>query len=474
MTERLKRSVGERGLYSMALGSIIGVGWVTVLGNWLETAGPIGSALAFLVAGAVMTAVALCYAELTSALPVAGGEIAFSYRAFGASKAFWVGWLLAFGYIAVSAFEAAAVGRVLAYLWPSLPGPRLYTVFGSDVRAGYLVSGLAFTVLFTWLNARGMSLSAGVQTVLTFSILGAAVVFVCGGVARGSVENLLPPFATADPLGAAGGVLAVFATAPLWFVGFDVIPQLAEEAHAEVAPARLGKIILGSVGWATLFYVAVILAASAVTPWRDLVGASLPTAAAFEHAFTTHFFADLVLWAALAGLLTSWNGFFVAGTRVLFALGRARLVSPRLAAVDRRRGTPRAAVLVTGAVTALSCLLGEKAMLTFVNVSSVCLAAAFLGVALSASRLRRSAPDLPRPYRMPWGRAVAAVAAGGALSICAALVYPGSPARLRWPLEWLLFGGWCAAGAILWRQAAPLRASVAEEERARLILTPEG
>ncbi len=472
MTAGLKRAIGARGLFSLAFGSIIGVGWVTVLGHWLERAGPLGSILAFALGGALMLAVALCYAELTAALPVAGGEVAFSYRAYGTAKAFWVGWLLAFGYISVSAFEAASVGRVLAYLWPRLPGALLYTAFGGEVRAGHLIAGLSCAALITALNLRGVGLSAGVQTALTFSIIAAAGVFVAAGVLGGRLEHLQPLWAAPDAAGALAGVLAVFVTVPLWFVGFDVIPQVAEEAHESIRPARLGSLILTSVVWATLFYVVVILAAAMVVPWRELPGAALPTATAFEHAFTTPLLADLVLWAAVAGLVTSWNGFFVAGTRVLFALGRARIVWPALGAVHPRFGTPHSAVWLVGGVTALSCLLGERALLAFVNVSSICLAAAFLGVSLSAGRLRRIAPELPRPYRMAGGRIVPAVAAAGSLFICAALVYPGSPARLRWPLEWLLFGGWCALGGILWRLGAATRAGLDESERERRILRP--
>ncbi len=473
MSGRLRRTVTQRGLFSLAFGSIVGVGWVTVLGHWLEAAGPLGSVVAFLLGGALMMAVALCYAELISAMPVAGGEIAYSYRAFGTGKSFWVGWLLAFGYIAVSAFEAAAVGRVLAYLWPGLPGPRLYTFFGSDVHLGQLVSGLLFTGVIFWVNRRGMGFSAKLQIGVTSIIIAAGVVFAAAGLFAGRLENLQPLFASANLSGMFGGVLAVFVTVPLWFVGFDVIPQVAEEARADIPPTRLGRLILMSVAWATLFYVAMILAASAVTPWQGLLGASLPTATAFEQAFTTRFMADLVLWAALAGLFTSWNGFFVAGTRVLFALGRARLVSARLAAIHERHATPHHAVSVVGAATALSCFLGEKAMLNFVNISSLCLALAFLGVSLSMARLRLTAPDLARPYRAPGRFAVPLIAAAGSLLICGALMAPFSPARLRWPVEWLLFGGWCLLGGILWRLAAPARNAVSEQERARLILQLE-
>ncbi len=470
MSEKLQRTISTRGLFSLAFGSIIGVGWVTVLGHWLEQAGPLGSVTAFALGGGLMAAVALCYAELISAMPVAGGEIAYAYRAFGTGKAFWIGWLLAFGYIAVAAFEAAAIGRVLSYLWPGLPGPLLYRVFGSDVHLGQLLSGLLFTVVIFWINRRGARFSANVQIVVTFLLICTGVVFACAGLFSARAEHLQPLFAPGGTAVALQGILVVFVSVPLWFVGFDVIPQVAEEAHASVSPRKLGQLILMAVGWATLFYIVVILVASAVTPWQGLVGESLATATAFERAFSSSILADLVLWTALAGLFTSWNGFFVAGTRVLFALGRARLVPPHLAAVHERYGTPHVAIGIVGAVTALSCFLGEKAMLIFVNISSLCLALAFLGVSLSSARLRVSAPEMPRPYRMPGRFGVPIIAALGSLLIVSALVFPFSPARLRWPVEWILFGGWCLLGVVLWWLAAPTRRAIPESDRARRIL----
>ena len=91
---------------------MIGIGWVTALGSWLTTAGPGGAIVAFVCGGVVMVLIGLCYAELTSAMPVAGGEVAFAYAAHGTGRAFLVGWFLAFGYLSVSSFEAISVADV--------------------------------------------------------------------------------------------------------------------------------------------------------------------------------------------------------------------------------------------------------------------------------------------------------------------------------------------------------------------------
>ena len=121
----------------------------------------------------------------------------------------------------------------------------------------------------------------------------------------------------------------------------------------------------------------------------------------------------MVLCAGLIGLLTSWNGFFLAATRVLFSLGRARIIDHRFGEIHSRYGTPIRATLFAGLVTAAAACLGRGALLAFVNVGSFCISVAFVGVALSLLRLREIAPELERPYRLPAGKLVAGCAAVG-------------------------------------------------------------
>jgi amino acid transporter len=466
----LARRLRAFDFFSVAFGSIIGVGWVVVMGSWLERAGPGGAMLAFALAGAVMYLIGLCYAELTAAMPVAGGEIAFSYRAFGLGKAALVGWFLALGYVAVSGFEAVAIGRIVAHLVPATDALPLWTVQGNPVYLPHLLLGLAVTLLLTWMNYRGIHLVARFQNALTLFLIAAALVFVGAALLRGSAANLAPAF----PAAPVAGTLAVFITTPLWFVGFDIIPQAAEESLPGFPRRRLGTLILAAIASATGFYVVVILSVALLEPWTSLVERPLPTAAAFRMAFRSPLLARLVLVAGLVGLLTSWNGFFLAGARVLFGLGRARIIPAGFGEPHPRFGTPHRAVLLVGAVTALAPVLGHRNLTYLVNVSSLCIAIAFLGVCLSMRKLRRRLPGLVRPYRVRAGRAVALLGAAGAALIVAALVLPGSPVALSWPVEWLILAGWTFLGALLWRTAAPLRAAIPEAERARLILRNHG
>jgi amino acid transporter len=467
----LKKDISGFGFFALAFGSMIGVGWITALGGWFEQAGPVGAIVAFAAGGTLMLIIGLCYAEVTPMLPVTGGEVAYAYKAYGTSKAFIIGWFLAFGYLSVSAFEAISVGLVLSFLLPQIDVFPLYEIAGSTVYATHLLLAFVFTGLITGINYFGVGIASRVQIVLTVLFLLCAVLFVVSGIASGEVGNLAPYFGD-NALGSGGlaGMLAVFVTVPFWYVGFDTIPQAAEERRENSPLHRLGLYVVLAIICSTLFYIAIILGAGMAGPWRDIVGEELPTAAAFSAAFESQWLVRLVLIAGLIGLLTSWNGFFLAGSRVLFSLGRGRIIHESFGQAHAKYGTPTTAVLFSGLVTFLSALLGRGAIIAFVDVGSFCIALAFLGVALSLIQLRKKFPDLERPYRMPGGNALAYVAAAGSLFILFVMLVPGSPSRLVWPLEWLILGTLSITGIGFWFAARGYRQRVSEDDRARLIL----
>jgi amino acid transporter len=110
----LKKEITKVGFFCLAFGAMIGVGWVTAMGPWLRTAGPLGASIAFALGGVLMLFIGFCYAEVTAMLPVSGGEVAYAYKAYGNKHSFLVGWFLSFGYLSVSAFEAISVGKILS------------------------------------------------------------------------------------------------------------------------------------------------------------------------------------------------------------------------------------------------------------------------------------------------------------------------------------------------------------------------
>jgi basic amino acid/polyamine antiporter, APA family len=466
----LGKSLGSFGFFALAFGSMIGVGWVTAAGGWLEKAGPLGAILAFLAGGLVMLCIGFCYAEATPMLPLAGGEVAYAYKAFGTAKSFIVGWCLAFGYITISGFEAISIGKVLSYMLPGIDRWPVYQVAGDTVYGSHLLLALVCTGWITWLHYRGAKQAASFQNWLTITFVAITLVFIGAGFANGEAAHLKPLFASTQGHSWTAGFLAVFVTVPFWFVGFDTIPQGAEEANASVTPRRLAFLILGSILAAVLFYVVLILSISFCASREQIVGADLPAAAAFEATFSSKLFVNLVLSAALLGLFTSWNGFFLAGSRVLFSLGRGRIIPESLGRTHPKFHTPHRAVLFTGLLTMLAPLLGRKELLSLVNAGSLCIVVAFLGVALSVMRLRRTAPDLKRPYRMPGGRLIPMLAIGGAVMMLAAMVIPGSPAALAWPQEIIILAVFAVVGGVFWIGGKRSRSITSEADRAYLIL----
>jgi basic amino acid/polyamine antiporter, APA family len=466
----LRKVLGRFGFFALAFGSMIGVGWVTSIGSWLDQAGPGGAVLAFLAGGAVMLCIGFCYAELTPMLPVAGGEVAYAYKAFGTFKSFLVGWALAFGYVSISGFEAISIGRVLSFLMPSIDQWPLYTLAGSTVYGSHLMLGVGCTAAITWINWVGARAAGQLQIWLTVVFVVVTAIFIVAGLSAGESANLAPLFANAGGGGALAGWLAVLVTIPFWFVGFDTIPQGAEEASGSVRPRTLALLIVGSILAAIAFYVLVILSVSMLGPWQTLAAADLPAAHAFEAAFKSPLLRDLVLIAALLGLFTSWNGFFLAGSRVIFALGRGRMIPTSFGKTHAGHGTPHRAILLTGGLTILAPMLGRDALLSLVNAGSFCIALAFFGVSLSLLRLRRDYPTLPRPFRLKAARLVAGVAALGSLAMLVAMIAPGSPAALSWPREFIVLAVMAGAGGLLWFRATPARNGISERERESLIL----
>ena len=212
------------------------------------------------------------------------------------------------------------------------------------------------------------------------------------------------------------------------------------------------------------------MSTSIAAPWNDILSDKLPTARAFEIATESPFLVNLILVTALVGLLTSWNGFFLAGSRVLFALGRGKVIAPALGKAHPKFQTPYMAVLFSGIITFVASLMGPGAMLAFVNVGSLCIVIAFLGVSFSFLSLRKKFPNLHRPFVAPGGKVLGYIAIVGSVCIFLVMMFPGSPAALAWPLEWLIFFIFTVLGLFFWLLSAKSRNAVTKEERDYLIL----
>ena len=237
---------------------------------------------------------------------------------------------------------------------------------------------------------------------------------------------------------------------PFMFVGFDVIPQSAEEL--DIPFPEIGRMLMVSIVMAVLWYVLIIGAVSMGLPESGRAASNLPTADATAAVFGGSWAASLLVIAGIGGILTSWNAFLIGGSRALYALARAGQLPRSLGTLHPRFNTPHNAVLLIGVLSILAPLFGRPALVWLVDAGGLGIVIAYAFVAWSFLVLRAREPDMPRPYRVRSGFAVGIAALVLSLGI-AVLYMPGSPAALVWPYEWAIVIAWVLIGAIMLRFA---------------------
>ncbi|MDD2215971.1 MAG: amino acid permease [Eubacteriales bacterium] len=438
--QTLNRVLGIKDVIALSFGTMIGWGWIMLAGVWVTAAGVIGAMVAFLIGAVLCIFVGLTYAELTPALPLAGGELVFSYRGLGYKASWMTGWMITFAYVGVAAWEGPALVTAIDYIIPIPRAVFLWNVAGFDVYLSWVLVGSLGGLILALLNFRGAKPAAVFQLSATIAMAIGGVLFFFGGVVAGDIANMVPASTGFN------GIIVVLLMVPAMFVGFDVIPQTAEEMNIPLH--KIAKVLIISILMAAAWYIIMIVGISLSAPPDIRDSASIPVAEAFAYNVGAPIVGKLMIIAAMCGILTSWNGFIIGATRVIFAMGRAKMLPPVFGKVHPKYQTPSAAIFLVGFITCISPLLGKSALVWFVDASAFGTVVAYFMVALSFVALRRKEPKLIRPYK---------VRGGSFVGICAALIAlfflslytPIGPGNLIWPYEWLMVLGWVVLGIIL-------------------------
>ncbi|HWM72123.1 MAG TPA: APC family permease [Nocardioides sp.] len=370
-----------------------------------------------------------------------GGEHNYVLRGLGSRAAFVTSWSLVFGYVSVVAFEAVALPQTLLYLAPDMLAGKLWTVAGYDVYASWAAVGIIGAVAMTALNYVGIKPAAVFQGLAVLFLLAVGGLLLIGSATGGSADNMQPLFT-----GGFAGIVAVLVAVPLLFVGFDVIPQSAEEINLPFR--QIGKLIVVSVVLAAVFYMVVMLTVGSSLPMEALAGSELPAADGMAELWGSQLFGDILVLGGIAGILTSWNGFLLGASRLLYAMATSGMVPRWFAKVHPRFRTPSNAVLFIGGLSVLSPLFGRQMLVWLVDAGGISIVIAFFLVAATFLVLRRREPDMERPFRVPSGNVVGTLAAVLSLGL-AVLFLPGMPAALIWPYEWVILGLWWLVGMVL-------------------------
>ena len=281
------------------------------------------------------------------------------------------------------------------------------------------------------------------QTFVVLFLLAIGVVMIFGSFTGGSAANMDPWFT-----GGMTGFFAVLVVVPFLFIGFDVIPQSAEEVNI---PARqIGRLVVVSVILATIWYVMVILTTSSAMPASDLAGADIATADAVGAMFGSDFMAKILIAGGIAGILTSWNSLLMGASRLMYSLARSGMLPAWFGRLHPKYHTPHNALLFIGGLSVLAPFGGAEMLGWLVDSGAPSIVLAYTLVAVSFLILRRREPEMDRPLRVG-GKGKGGIVIGIAAAILGTALFslymPGMPAALG--IEpWLLFGAWWIIGLV--------------------------
>lgn len=436
----------------IAFGAMIGWGWVVSTGGWIEKGGVIGAALGFAIGGIMIFFVGLTYAELTAAMPQCGGEHVFSYRAMGSTGSFICTCMIVLGYVSVACFEACAFPTIITYLWPGFLKGYMYTVAGFDIYASWLITAIVIAFLIMLINIIGAKTAAILQTVLTCIIGGAGILLIVASVINGTVDNLDGQIFAGTTAGVnIKAIIGVAAMSPFYFIGFDVIPQAAEEIN--VPPKKIGNILILSVVLAVIFYAFVIIAVGFVMNPGDIIASQeatgLVTADAMAAAFNTKIMAKVIIVGGMCGIVTSWNSFLLGGSRAMYSMAESYMIPKFFAKLHPKHKTPVNALILIGILTMLAPFAGRKMLVWISDAGNFGCCFAYCMVALSFMILRKKEPDMPRPYKVPCYKFFGTMAVIMSGFMVAMYCIPGSGGNLILQ-EWLMVLGWSALGVVFY------------------------
>ncbi|WNC68313.1 amino acid permease [Thalassotalea nanhaiensis] len=441
----LIRTLSKREVLVLAVGAMIGWSWVIMTGIWLSSAGSLGTLLAFLVGGFAIILISLTYAELVSAMPKVGGEHVYTERAFGRTGSFICTWAIIMAYVTVPTFESAALPLAIEYLLPNLEVGYLWSVFDAEVYISYAIIGVVATIAMTTINVLGIKFMAVVQTTITSCFIIVGLMFLMGVASEFDLTYLTPLFVDDHK-----GFFAVLAMIPALMIGFDVIPQSAEEINLD--PKVIGKVLVFSVAMAVLWYCLICFGVALSMNSEQLSNSSMATADAHANVWHGQWAGNLTVFGGIAGIITSWNAFILGGSRAIYALAKAGQLPAAFAKLHPKYNTPYVAILFIGLLCCISPFFGKTILVWLINAGSFAVVIGYGMVAYAFLKLRQTEPDMPRPFKVKHGKLVGWSAL--IVSICLAWIYlPWGPSSLLWPYEWVMIIAWSVLGLILFLMA---------------------
>lgn len=388
----LDRAMNFIDLTSLGVGAIIGTGIFVLTGVAAASyAGP-GVILSFVISGTAAGLAALCYAELSSAVPVAGSAYTYTYASMGEIVAWLIGWNLILEYLVAAGAVAVGWSSYFRDMLQSI-GITVPLLFTSSPFEGGIINipAVLICLLITYLAITGTEHSARATRVIVAVKLAVVFLFILLGLFHIKKSNWTPflPFGTSGVV--RGAAIVFFA-----YIGFDAVATAAEEVKD---PARdLPKGIIGSLAISTTLYIVVAAVLTGIVSYRLLNTPSPITTALLL--IGLKWAAPFISIGALAGLTSVLLASIFAQSRIFFAMSRDGLLPPMFSIIHKKYKTPYIDSLIVGiTVSLISAFLPVGFIAQMANIGTLSALAVVSGGVII---LRKTRPDLKRPFKVPW------------------------------------------------------------------------
>jgi basic amino acid/polyamine antiporter, APA family len=401
----LKRVLGPVHLTLMGIGAIIGAGIFVLTGvGAADHAGP-ALVLSFVLSGFACTCAALAYAELAASIGGSGSAYSYGYAGLGELPAWIIGWMLILEYaVATSAVSVGWSGYMndaLQAMGWGLPEVLLHSPF--EKNPGYInLPSTTIILLLGVLLAVGVKLSAQFNAIMVFIKVSAILLFIAVAAFHVDVANWTPfiPEPHLNPRGELAygwsGIVSGAAVIFFAYIGFDAVSTAAEEAANPQRDLPIG--ILASLGICTVLYIVVSGLLTGLVPYAELDPESPVSAALLR--IGLDWAAVIIALGAVAGLTTVMLILYYALTRILFSISRDGLLPPFFAGINPKTKTPVRVITLTGILMAL--ISGLIPLGDLVDLTNIGTLGAFVVVCVGVIMLRRTHPELPRPFKTPF------------------------------------------------------------------------
>ena len=397
----LKRQLNPMHVWAIAFGCIVGWGsFINPGKKFLPNSGVAGTAIAMALGALVMIIIAFSYAYMVPKYPKAGGEFTFAKQCFGKTTAYVCGWFLVAAYLTNVPMNSTAIGLIVDGLDGAADILKFgfhYQIAGFDVWMGEVLLASGILILFGTLNILGVKKAGIVQTVLASLLVLSVATLTISALFSSTVKiDNMPPwwgfdksaaveaatngayhsideFSHGGTMGIMSAILATFAIAPWAFVGFDTIPQAAEEF--KFSYKKVTGIMVIAIFFCCFVYIANnTIPAAALENWPELIVESSSTPWLLLEAARRLLGTPGVILVGVAvscAVLSGIMGFYLASSRLMYSMSREGYLPAVFGRVDKRFGTPKNAMIFCILISLSGPVLGREALGWFVDMSAI-------------------------------------------------------------------------------------------------------